>query len=188
VFNVTQVLGPGESVTFTLTTGYDNGALGDYGYSVTGATGTNGQALGFGGLPVGESTITVVQATSTPTSTPTQTPTATPSWTPTETPTVTASETATPLPGQVPVVYPNPVSGGTVAVDPALTGVSDVKVAVFTTAFRKVQEKDYPQKGPGQSVSLPLVDRGGSPLADGLYYLVVTTNQGRFILKLLVLR
>jgi hypothetical protein len=42
--------------------------------------------------------------------------------------------------------------------------------------------------GAGQTVVLELKDRSGTPLADGLYYLVVTTNQGRSILKLLVLR
>jgi O-glycosyl hydrolase len=188
VFNVTQGVPAGESVTFTFTTGYNNAGLGNYQWSVTGAAGTNGEALGFNGVPVLESTITVVEATATATSSPTQTPTATATWTATQTSTVTSTLTATPLPGLLPVVYPNPVSGGTVTVDPALTGTSEVEVQIFTTAFRKVQDKTYGQVGAGQTVVLELKDRSGTPLADGLYYLVVTTNQGRSILKLLVLR
>jgi hypothetical protein len=51
-----------------------------------------------------------------------------------------------------------------------------------------VQDQTYDQVGAGQTVTVELKDRQGTPLADGLYYLVVTTNRGRTVLKLLVLR
>jgi arabinogalactan endo-1,4-beta-galactosidase len=119
---------------------------------------------------------------------PTGTPTAAETASATQTPTRTASGTPTPPPGLSPVLYPNPASGGTVTLDPALAGTSEVEVSVFTTAFRKVQEKTYRQVGAGQTVTLELKDRGGTPLTDGLYYLVGATNRGRFLLKFLVLR
>jgi hypothetical protein len=40
----------------------------------------------------------------------------------------------------------------------------------------------------GASVSLNLTDKGNKPLASGLYYVVVETDQGRSIAKLIVVR
>lgn len=134
-----------------------------------------------------------------PTASPTSTPTAstTPSWTstatrtltPTLTPTATARATATPTSAAQVVLYPNPVNGnGPVLIAVPLTVPGDVKVKVFTTAFRKVQDKTYPDQPVGVPVSLALTDREGTPLASGLYYVVVTWPQGRAIGKLLILR
>jgi len=64
-----------------------------------------------------------------------------------------------------------------------------VKLKIFTTAFRKVREEALPASGAGlQTFVVELKDSRGSPLANGLYYLVVQTPQGRFIEKLLILR
>lgn len=62
-------------------------------------------------------------------------------------------------------------------------------VKVFTAAYRKVNEKSSGQVPAGVlSLPLDLTDRTGSPLANGIYYVVVQTGQGRNICKLLVLR
>jgi hypothetical protein len=62
-------------------------------------------------------------------------------------------------------------------------------VEVFTTAFRKVNQISLVNVPAGPArVSLPLTDKNGSPLANGVYYLVVVNQQGRAIGKLLVLR
>jgi hypothetical protein len=63
-----------------------------------------------------------------------------------------------------------------------------VEVQVFTLAFRKVNELSFPQVRAGASVTIPLSDRWGTPLASGLYYTVVATNGKRTVLKLLVIR
>jgi hypothetical protein len=86
------------------------------------------------------------------------------------------------------VVFPNPTSGGTVQLYPGLTSASNVSIEIFTVAFRKVAVLDDPNVQPGASVPIPLVDKWGTPLASGLYYVVVQTNQGRSIVKLLILR
>jgi hypothetical protein len=87
------------------------------------------------------------------------------------------------------ILYPNPSDGTRpVQIVLPLTSPSAVKVQIFTTAFRKVQEKNYPSQPVGVPVSLDLTDRGGVPLASGLYYVVVTMPQGRTIGKLLILR
>ncbi len=128
--------------------------------------------------------------TSTFTNTFTYTFTPTITYTPTSTPTETLSPTMTPPLYSIPVIYPNPADG-TVPVrlrPPAFFGVSDVKVQIFTLAYRKVQETFYPRITSGTDCLLPLVDKWGKPLADGLYYVVVHTSQGRTIGKLLVLR
>lgn len=134
--------------------------------------------------------------TSTATNTPTLTPTSTPTWTytpvPTNTPTPTSTPTITPTPGAGgggPSLYPNPIeSGTTVRVHLNLTAKTDVRVEIFTTAFRKVQDQDYPQQPPGVDVAIGIVDMKGTPLANGLYYIVVTTSQKRSVQKLLILK
>lgn len=64
-----------------------------------------------------------------------------------------------------------------------------VEVMVFTTAFRKVEGIGLSNVPEGVSdVALPLTDPWGSPLADGLYYVVIRAPQGRMIVKLLILR
>jgi hypothetical protein len=62
-------------------------------------------------------------------------------------------------------------------------------VQIFTVAFRKVKEQVFPDRPAGTStLSISLVDNWGYPLANGLYYVVVQTNQNRWVEKLLVLR
>ena len=101
----------------------------------------------------------------------------------------TSTSTATPNERRVPVIYPNPAPGGTVNILPqAYAGISNVRVEIFTSAFRKVQDKTFENIPSGQSVSISLTDRWGAPLASGIYYVVVTTSSGRSISKLLILK
>jgi hypothetical protein len=87
------------------------------------------------------------------------------------------------------VVYPNPVTGPTVNVlPPAYSGISNVQVEIFTIAFRKVQDESFLSVPPGMAVTVELTDKSGSPLADGLYYLVVIVDGHRSIGKLLIIR
>lgn len=66
---------------------------------------------------------------------------------------------------------------------------AQVEVMVFTPSFRKVNEAVLGNVPEGTSdVALPLADRWGKPLANGLYYVVLRAPQGRFIAKMLVLR
>lgn len=123
--------------------------------------------------------------------TPTFTFTASPTLTPTHTFTAywTSTPTQTQVPNKKPCVYPNPSDGTSPArvLPPAYTGLSPVKVQIFTLAFRKVLEKNYPPMAWGL-VSVPLVDAWNKPLASGVYYVVIQTAQGRSIAKLLILR
>jgi hypothetical protein len=67
--------------------------------------------------------------------------------------------------------------------------VADVKIKVFTSAFRKVWEADIPSMSPpGREVPLPLADKWGAALANGLYYVVVSTDGGILKVKWLILR
>lgn len=71
---------------------------------------------------------------------------------------------------------------------PAYNGSSDVRVQVFTLAFRKIQDTTFPGVPEGTAVTVRLADRFGTPLANGLYYVAVQTSRGRSVSKLLVLR
>jgi hypothetical protein len=107
--------------------------------------------------------------------------------------TATQTQTLTPTPttanGSKPVLYPNPVKGpGPVKIQLNLTTASDVKLQIYTVSLRKVQDLTIPQVPVGVDVTLNLVDKAGAPLANGLYFVAVTTNQGKFILKLLIFR
>jgi len=171
VFNFTGNLPASSSVTYTVTANFGAGAVGTYGFNLTGATGTNGQTVFFSGLPVSGATVTVAGATSTPTSTQTLTITPTP-----------AGNT------QV-VIYPNPVTGGGVNIlPPAYSGSQDVRIEIFTLSFRKVFDQTFQAVASGTTINLPLTDSFGHPLADGLYYVVVTVNGRHSIAKLLILR
>ena len=128
------------------------------------------------------------------TPTPTASPTTTPSLTPTATGTFTAFATAsyTPTPSATffptPVLYPNPVYGGDqVHIQPPLRAPTDVRVEIFTTAFRKTQDEVFPQTAVGAVLSIHLTDKRNNPLANGLYYLVVSTSQEKWRMKLLIL-
>lgn len=68
-----------------------------------------------------------------------------------------------------------------------------VKIRVFTLAFRKVNEIDYGTVGAGQPITLPTTDNEGTNLANGLYYVQVFTTQGvyspsKYVLKWLITR
>jgi DNA-binding beta-propeller fold protein YncE len=131
----------------------------------------------------------------TPTSTPTLSPTVTATWTPTLSPTLTATftETTTPTEGcHDPVFYPNPVLGGnTLSLHfPPCEQGREVRVKIFTLAFRKVLDLDIQQVPIGTDLNLQLRDNWGVPLANGLYYLVIDKPEtgARSIGKLLILR
>jgi len=86
-------------------------------------------------------------------------------------------------------IYPNPVTGPTVnLLPPPAQGLSDVRVEIFTLSFRKVKDQTFPNVPPGSPITLDLTGWGGHPLANGIYYVVVTTEAGRVMGKLLVLR
>jgi hypothetical protein len=198
------------SVTYTVQANFGTNAAGSYTFSLTGASGTNGQAVSFSGLPVTGATVTVAQATSTPTNS--YTPTATASNTPIATATYTLTLTFTPTYTSTPsntstpnpptptatstpvgntgvVIYPNPAKGDTVNVlPPTHAGMEDMRVEIFTSAFRKVLDETFASVPPGVAVTVELKDQWGASLADGLYYVVVTVNGKRSIAKLLVLR
>jgi len=135
---------------------------------------------------------TTASTTATFTASRTHTPTVTPSKTATSTPvppTATFTSTPTPNENKGVVIYPNPVSGPTVNVIPKpYSGISDVEVRIFTTTFRKVNEENFSNVPSGVAVTLTLIDERGTPLANGLYYLVVKTDSGTAIGKLLVLK
>lgn len=131
--------------------------------------------------------------TPTPTFSPTPVPTSTPTPTPTPCSTCPPTPTLTNTPlvvTTVPVVYPNPANG-TQPVNlylPQRTGSSDIRVQIFTVSYRKVQDLSFNQVAPGKDLTFSAMDSAGNLLANGLYYVVAQTNQGRFIVKLLVLR
>jgi hypothetical protein len=86
-------------------------------------------------------------------------------------------------------IYPNPVSGPTVNIlPPVYPGTSGIRVEMFTTAFRKVMDTTYPPVPSNTVVVVALTGKGGHPLANGLYYILVTTSGGKATGKLLVLR
>ncbi len=148
--------------------------------------------------------------TSTFTSTPTFTSTATPTnsftpthtYTPTSSPTVTSTPTITFTPTITPTtfngppigglfIYPNPVYGsGPVSIQFALNGsAGQVNLKLFTTAFRKVRESSLQNTPAGLvQTQLNMVDDHGTPLANGLYYLVITAPQGHVVGKIINLQ
>jgi hypothetical protein len=86
-------------------------------------------------------------------------------------------------------IYPNPVTGTTVQIlPPPYMGIANVRVEVFSLAFRKVKDETFYSIPSGTAVTLTLIGRGGNLLANGIYYVVVTVNEQRATGKLLVLR
>jgi hypothetical protein len=151
-------------------------------------------------------------ATATPTSSPTNTPTstATATFTPTVTftstnsptstfsptftisPTPTLSPTATSTPGLT-GIFPNPVSGGAPLQVTYQLGqtAGQVKLKLFTVAFRKIYEDDsLPTNAGGQLYVLDFNKVG--TIANGLYYLVLYVKTGgsetHQVMKLLIQR
>jgi hypothetical protein len=92
------------------------------------------------------------------------------------------------------VIYPNPSSGssspsGQAHISfPDLINESDVKVQVLTTSFREVYEQTFVKVRPGVPLTIPATDQWNKPLANGLYYVAVTTPHGRYLGKWLILR
>ncbi len=136
--------------------------------------------------------------TSTPTSTQTVTLTMTSSSTASTTFTPTASKTATwsftPTPSNTPIlpstIYPNP-SDGTHPVHihvQGIAGTANVRVEIFTIAFRKIRELSFQAVPEGTDVEVDLRDRSGFLLANGLYYVCVQANGRRQVMKLLLFR
>jgi len=132
-------------------------------------------------------------ATQTPSATPS--PTATASWTATRTATpaftATASFTFTPAVTGTVVIFPNPVSGpGPVTLRLTLAAPADrIEITLYTLAFRRVNQITVGNLPAGTAdIPLVLTDSKGTPLANGLYYVVVRTPQGHFTVKLMILR
>jgi hypothetical protein len=148
--------------------------------------------------------------THTPTSTATQVPTDTPSATSTWTPVPTATEThsttptvsltpsftataGTSLPVSI-ILYPNPSSGssspsGQVQIFiPGRAETSDIRVQIYTVAFRMVQDGLFRQIPVGATVEIELKDKSGKFLASGLYYVVVSFGGQKSVGKLKILR
>ncbi len=145
--------------------------------------------------PTATASLTVIPSstnTVTPTLTVTPSPTCTLTVTPTATPSPTSTVTVTPTPTATPqrlAIYPNPGRGDKVYLQVPLTTHEDVRVQIFTLAYRKILDHDFGvQSAPLVTLDLPLQDQWGRTLANGLYYVAVFTAQGRQILKLLVLR
>lgn len=160
-----------SSVTYRVVVNFGTNASGTYSFSVTGASGNNGQAVQFSGLSVAGATITVSHPTSTPTSSP------------------TVTVTATPADNTVVLVYPNPATGSSVNVlAPAYSGSEDVRVEIFTLGFRKVLDEPFQDVPAGKPVTVQLKDQWGTPLANGLYYVMVTVDGKHSTAKLLILR
>ena len=105
--------------------------------------------------------------TATPSSTATALWTASPTGTATEMATATFSSSAPPI--SKPIPFPNPVRGGTVQIHFVLAIVSsDVKIRIFTTAFRKVLTVDLgPLPAGVNEPSITLLMNGNRPLATG---------------------
>ena len=87
------------------------------------------------------------------------------------------------------MIYPDPTDGrGPVHIRvPGLDRTVDIKVEIFTLAFRKVQSQEYSQVPAGTDPLLLLTDRDGIPLANGVYYVVVWVEGKRSIGKLLLI-
>ena len=110
----------------------------------------------------------------------------------TETPVPSFTASTTPVPpGEPgkPVIYPNPAEGGTVQIHiPGRATASDIQVQIYTVAFRLVQQQVFPQVPVGTDIQIDLKDKWGHSLARGLYYVVVTSENGKSIAKLLIVR
>lgn|GEM_PF-427160 len=179
-FTPTQTLSPTWTSTLTFTPTFT------WTYTVTQSfTVTNTPSVSFTPTPT-HSPVPSATYTSSFTPSPTWTVTSTPTAT---LPVLTHTPTGTPTlpPVSNPVLFPNPVTTGPVNLGVPLLAPTDVRVQIFTLAFRKVQDVTFKQVAVGAALQIPLMDRAGKPLSNGLYYVVVTYSGHRSILKLLVL-
>jgi len=94
---------------------------------------------------------------------------------------------ATTVTTQSPVVYPNPVTSSTANLQLPVSNAVNVKIQIFTLAFREVQTVTVAQVA-GSSMSISMIDKSGIPLADGLYYFVIQVNGQKWVNKILLLR
>ncbi len=134
------------------------------------------------------------------TSTPSHTATATLTYTPTVTLSPTSTLTPNPTstysstsqgPISTPIPFPNPVLGpGPVYVTFLLQNQTpNLDIKLFTTAFRKVWQKSLENLPSGYNqILLPLNIPAGLPLANGLYYIVVSDHHHQAVGKLLFFR
>lgn len=86
-----------------------------------------------------------------------------------------------------PVLYPNPVTSGTATLQLPVENATNVTVQIITVAMRKVQTLTIPRVA-GNLLPVQLVDKGGTALANGLYYFLVQAGGQRWMIKVLVLR
>jgi len=88
------------------------------------------------------------------------------------------------------VIYPNPVAGNSFNLQiTGMTSTDKVDVQIQTTAFRKISELTFHSQGPGTvNLVIPATDSTNSPLANGIYYVIVRTENVRIILKLMILK
>ena len=96
---------------------------------------------------------------------------------------------ASPTPGQAvtkPVLFPNPAAGSQTHL--ALPASFDTRVRIFTTSYRLVREIKVGATAAGAILTLDLSDKEGAAFANGVYYVVVTTENSRWAGKMLVLR
>lgn len=86
------------------------------------------------------------------------------------------------------IVQPNPVQGEFATLyPPYFWGSSDVTVQVYSVAYVRLEELSFPNIS-WQPLKLPLQERSGGRLGQGLYYVVFSTSKGRDIAKMFVLR
>ncbi|HJT24114.1 MAG TPA: hypothetical protein VJ873_06025, partial [bacterium] len=99
---------------------------------------------------------------------------------------------AGPATSTAPFPFPNPVRSPDTSIQVQLAfnnNVPNASLAVFTVAFRKVKELPLGDMNAGvTTVTLPLTDGRNTPLANGLYYLVIRPSPGTGVGKLLILR
>ncbi len=169
-FNFNQVVSAGGSANYLVV--YNFSALAPAGTyqavlagnsDATGVNGATGNPVIFSGAPVGGAVVTVSNSTPTPTP-------------------VTEIKINPP--------YPNPSFGGPVTLNVQLPGTGEVHLSVFSASFRKIYDNKIPLSGSG-NVSWDLMDRQGTPAADGIYYLRLEVSAGsnmKKIFKVLVLR
>jgi len=104
--------------------------------------------------------------------------------------TATPTFTATPPASLSAVLYPNPVKdNGPVLLHIDLPQTTDVKVRVYSIAFRKLREDNFSQVAMGtHDLPIPIQDKVGSTLANGLYYVMVDAGGDHKTLKWLIFR
>jgi hypothetical protein len=134
--------------------------------------------------------------TQTPSMTATQTFTTTvmnsPTGTSTSSPTATFTSTPTSSVVNIVSMFPNPLTGqGGATLQVNFDKPHDyVEVKIYTLAFRKIYDDrvNFVSAGPFSYYIDPSKVKGGPLMANGLYYVVMTTPSNRWMNKLLVLR